>query len=95
MIKRNGFLDGLLLGLVAGGIAGLLLAPESGEKTRDKLKKMADKTTDPGSEFSGSETTSEMIQKTKDAIEQGLDRLSKLVNNGKPKEEKAETERVS
>lgn len=35
-----------LTGAVAGGVAGLLLAPESGEETRKKLNKQAQKARD-------------------------------------------------
>lgn len=35
------FLTGLVLGVVAGGIAGILLAPKSGEETREDIKKFA------------------------------------------------------
>jgi gas vesicle protein len=41
--KRSGaFFVGVLLGTAAGGIAGLLAAPRSGQETRKILKKSAD-----------------------------------------------------
>jgi gas vesicle protein len=42
---NNGFkvLTGFSLGLLTGAVAGLLYAPEKGDKTRKKLKKNVDK----------------------------------------------------
>ena len=39
--KNGSFLDGLLLGAIVGGIAGVLLAPKSGEETRKDIQKLA------------------------------------------------------
>lgn len=39
-------LTGFSLGLLTGAVAGLLYAPEKGDKTRKKLKKTATKTYD-------------------------------------------------
>src|SRR5690606_734809 len=33
------FITGIILGALAGAAAGLLMAPESGKKTRDRLQK--------------------------------------------------------
>ena len=52
MSNNNGeaFIKGVLLGTVAGVVAGILLAPKSGEETREDIKKLAedlkDKATD-------------------------------------------------
>jgi gas vesicle protein len=37
------YFSALLVGAVAGGVAGLLLAPAKGEKTRKRLNKQAEK----------------------------------------------------
>ncbi len=37
------YFSALLVGAVAGGVAGLLLAPAKGEKTRKKLNKQAER----------------------------------------------------
>lgn len=37
------YFSAMLVGAVAGGVAGLLLAPAKGEKTRKRLNKQADK----------------------------------------------------
>lgn len=41
--EGNKFLVGLTLGLLFGGIAALLLAPQSGEETRKKLAESGEK----------------------------------------------------
>lgn len=40
-MKANSFFA-LLTGVVTGAVLGLLFAPESGEKSREKIKKAAD-----------------------------------------------------
>ena len=48
--NAESFMKGLLFGTVAGVVAGVLLAPKSGEETREDIKKLAvdlkDKATD-------------------------------------------------
>jgi gas vesicle protein len=48
--NTESFFKGLLVGTVAGAVAGILLAPKSGEETREDIKKLAvdlkDKATD-------------------------------------------------
>jgi gas vesicle protein len=39
--SAESFFKGLILGTVAGAVAGILLAPKSGAETREDLKKMA------------------------------------------------------
>lgn len=52
--ETNSFLKGLAFGAVAGAVAGILLAPKSGEETRKDIQKLAvnlkDKATDVYSE---------------------------------------------
>ena len=39
--NTGAFFKGLIFGVAAGAVAALLLAPQSGEKTREDLKKLA------------------------------------------------------
>ena len=39
--ETKSFFTGLIFGLTAGAIAGILLAPKSGAETRDDIKKLA------------------------------------------------------
>jgi gas vesicle protein len=41
MAKSGSFFKATVFGAIAGVVGGLLLAPQSGKKTRDNLKKMA------------------------------------------------------
>lgn len=41
MAKKGSFFLATMIGAVAGAIGGLLLAPQSGKKTRDDLRKIA------------------------------------------------------
>jgi len=38
---KDNYFKGFLVGAVIGAVAGLLLAPQSGEKTREDIKKLA------------------------------------------------------
>ena len=39
--ETNSFLKGLAIGALTGAVAGILLAPKSGEETREDIKKLA------------------------------------------------------
>lgn len=42
LIEGSVFVGGLVLGIVAGFVSGVLYAPQSGEDTREHLRKQAD-----------------------------------------------------
>ena len=66
-------------GVFAGVVAGVLLAPASGEETRKKLKKASE---DKSHLISNSkEKTEEMITKTLDAIEKGFSNIKMVDKN--------------
>jgi len=80
---KGGFLEGLVLGGLLGAVFGLLYAPQSGDKTRDWVKKVKDENQELID--STKETTENLIHVTKDTIEEGLDRISKSINSAKEK----------
>lgn len=88
MARRDHFFDGILFGAVIGVIAGLLFAPASGEDTRGKLKRRVDSMdSDAGDDVTDypedpSGKTEEMISKTLEAIENGFDKISSMVDKG-------------
>lgn len=64
MIKINGLTAAFALGVVAGGAAALLLAPEKGEVTRKQLKAGAARLAKRGEAFTGKirEATAEAMK---------------------------------
>lgn len=65
------FLGGFLFGAVAGGIAGILLAPKAGEDTRRDIKEKAEEVYDRGKEM-----YTEQKDKLDEAIESGKEALT-------------------
>jgi len=74
MENKDNFVQGLMIGGVVGVVLGLMLAPESGDKTRkeivSKFHDLQDILTDKMSEFSGheadkkkSKTSNKVVQK--------------------------------
>ena len=86
---RSRFLEGAVFGAVAGAVVGLLFAPTSGEETRRRLAKMkADKLAKLNCEKdslldTAKESTDTLISRTMDAIEDGFDKVSKLIEDRK------------
>ena len=77
-MSRGYFVEGVFFGAITGLVAGLLLAPSSGEETRDKLKKLRDDNDELIQETK--ERTEDLIHKTVDAIEQGFARVSEAAS---------------
>ena len=77
MSNRGFFTEGLIIGTIIGGIAGLLFAPQSGEETRKKIKEIKEENQDLIDETK--ETTEKLIAKTKKSIEDGLAKLNKTL----------------
>ncbi|MSR89161.1 MAG: YtxH domain-containing protein [Candidatus Margulisbacteria bacterium] len=82
MSKSASFLGGIIFGAIAGAVAGVLLAPTSGKESRDKLKDKINDFKEDGKEYLGcaKEKTETMIAKTLDAIDNGFEKLGKIVD---------------
>ena len=66
----SNFLEGIIVGAILGGIAGVLFAPSPGEETRKKLKSMAAENADLVD--SAKDQTEDLIDKIfRDKIEDG------------------------
>lgn len=78
--ENNGrFTAGLLFGVVLGALAGLFLAPQTGEETRKKLQETAE---DFGKQISKvteklKEETNQVIEKGKSFLEEKMDAKKK------------------
>ncbi|AGY58537.1 YtxH domain-containing protein [Gloeobacter kilaueensis] len=81
------FVGGLLLGTAVGSVLGLLLAPRSGEQTRQLLKRSLDAL--PGTAGEVSENAQERIDKLVESARQSLDETIARLN------EAIETSRAS
>ena len=69
-MRQKAFWIAFGLGVVVGGVAAILCAPQSGEQTRKKLRRSM-------------EDLSDNLQDAGDYLKDQADRLTKLVNNGK------------
>lgn len=69
--ESEGFVLGILVGAVIGGILGLMYAPEEGSKTRVKLKAMLDEK---------GEGARDMIQSLTDELATAKDKAQPLLN---------------
>ena len=75
MTTKSGF-KLFAFGAAIGAVLGVLFAPESGDAMRKRLRKFSREEI-PGDP---AEKTEEMIQKTRNAIDEGLNKLSKIVD---------------
>lgn len=96
MSRNSHFFDGLFFGTIIGLVIGFLFAPQTGEETRNQLMHL--KTKDEESqedqeddEDKAPETTEKMISKTLEAIEQGFDKISNIVDKNQKTSSKSES----
>ena len=76
MSKSSNFFEGFVVGAIVGVVGGLLFAPQTGEETREKIRVKANEFEGPDS----ADRTENMIAKTLDAIDNGFEKLSKMVD---------------
>lgn len=79
MSKSSDFMSGVLLGTIIGGIAGILLAPDSGKETMDKLKGLSEDMMDNVKEFSTE--TMEQVSEYKEGLNKKVEDISNKVTS--------------
>jgi gas vesicle protein len=77
MSSRGGFLEGLIVGVILGGLSILVAAPNSRKELQYKIKQLRDENDDIIE--ATKESTEELIEKTKQSIENGFDRLGDII----------------
>ena len=75
------FMEGFIIGALAGAVVALLYAPQSGEETRAWIKKVKDENEEVIEKAKESSET--MIATTKAAINDGLEKLSATLEEKK------------
>ena len=83
-MKGKDFMVGVLLGSIVGAAIGLLLAPQSGEETREVITESARDIRDKVKEGSR-----QFVESGRDLIEQGKGRVSGMMRRGQEGEEQA------
>lgn len=75
--KKGHFIGGIILGALLGGVLGLLFAPFSGETARQKIKELSENKDDLIQDTK--DKTETLIHKTKEAIENGFEKISTMI----------------
>lgn len=85
MANKSKIMLALLLGAAAGAVLGVLFAPDSGEKTRRKVKRWAEDLEDELSSVyeEGKETMEEMKKKAKDKAGEWADKTRETADGMK------------
>uniref|UniRef100_A0A7C5P828 YtxH domain-containing protein n=1 Tax=Thermodesulfobium narugense TaxID=184064 RepID=A0A7C5P828_9BACT len=85
---------GMVLGALVGTLAGLLVAPKSGEETRayvvDELTKLRDEAEDVLSDLSG--LSEQWAKKAKQVIQEKIDSINDILKSAREAEEVISTE---
>jgi len=76
-MKGKDFLVGVLLGSIVGAAIGLLLAPQSGEETREVITESARDIRDKVKEGSR-----QILESSRDLIDQGKGRVTGMMRRG-------------
>ncbi len=75
MSSRGGFLEGLIVGALLGGLSILVASPSSRQEISSKVKKIRDENEEVF------ESTEDLIAKTKQSIESGFEKLGDIIKD--------------
>jgi len=81
--KGDAFFKGLFWGAVAGAILGVIFAPDKGDETRKKLKKLAEDYEEKGHE--AAKTAKVEFRKAKTKYEKIMERAEPIIEEAKDK----------
>ena len=84
------FALGIIFGAFVGAVAGVLLAPASGEETRQKVKDAADKVIDrmPEDLSNAKKSTLDVLERIKLSIEGQIEQINDVIKQNKMAEAK-------
>ncbi len=75
--NKSFFLEGIVIGAIIGAASALLLAPQSGAETRQKLRRLKEDHEELINQTR--EKTEALISKTKESIEDGFQKLGQFI----------------
>lgn len=88
-MKGKDFLTGVLVGSIVGAAIGLLMAPQSGEETREVLGEQARNIRDKVQESSR-----QVVESSRDLYEQGKAKISAVMPRGRDGEQSGGAEQA-
>ena len=77
-MKVGDFLGGVVVGVIAGAVVGVLMAPQSGDETREMVRKQADELSEKVKESSR-----QLLESSRDLLEQGKGQVSGAIQRGR------------
>ena len=79
MSNRGGFLEGLIVGTILGGLSILVAAPSSRRELQEKIQQLRDDNEETIE--STKLKTEDLIEKTKATIEDGFEKLGDIIKS--------------
>ena len=77
-MKVGDFLSGVVVGVIAGAVVGILMAPQSGDETREMVRKQADELSEKVKESSR-----QLLESSRDLLEQGKGQVAGAIQRGR------------
>jgi gas vesicle protein len=94
MSREGGFSGGLILGALVGAVAALLLTPRNGKENREWLAQQLNDSENLKNVINqGKHSSEELISHTRKAIQDNLDHLHDLVEGGKQRLKKVQSDK--
>jgi gas vesicle protein len=81
MSNRSGFLEGLVIGALLGGLSILVAAPKARRELQEKFQQLKDDN-EPMLRAT-QESAEDLIERTKQSIENGFERLGEIIKDNR------------